>query len=119
MYATERQRHITTVIAQHGKAAVAELAESLGVTAETIRRDLDALEHAGRLRRVHGGAVSAGLGSTAEASLVERQTTQLEAKRGIARAAVRLLPDDFRGSLLIDAGSSTAAVAELLANREQ
>ena len=57
MYAAERQQQILAVARAAGRVEVVALAEDLGVTAETVRRDLTALERRGSLRRVHGGAI--------------------------------------------------------------
>ncbi|WP_353807452.1 DeoR/GlpR family DNA-binding transcription regulator [Agromyces sp. SYSU T00194] len=116
MYATERHEHIARAIAQVGRVSVAELSREFGVTAETVRRDLDQLEQQGRLRRVHGGAVGAGSTTLAETSLGERLPQRSDQKDRIARAAVRLVPGSFRGSLLLDAGSTTSRLADLLAS---
>ncbi|THG30324.1 DeoR/GlpR transcriptional regulator [Glaciibacter flavus] len=118
MYATERQDRISTAIARVGRVSVMELSREFGVASETIRRDLDLLEEQGRLRRVHGGAVSAQSTTIAETSLADRSDQAREQKSAIARAALRQVPDTFRGSLLIDAGSTTAQFAELLAARQ-
>jgi DeoR family transcriptional regulator, fructose operon transcriptional repressor len=83
------------------------------VTTETVRRDLAVLERAGRLRRVHGGAVPAGVLALAEPGLVERGSIRGEQKRKIASAALEFLPGQD-GSILLDGGTTTAALAELL-----
>jgi DeoR family fructose operon transcriptional repressor len=57
IYAEERQQQIVQRARAEGRVEVVTLAEDLGVTSETIRRDLTALERAGVLRRVHGGAI--------------------------------------------------------------
>ncbi len=113
MYAEERQQTIAGLVADRGRASVTALAEEFGVTTETIRRDLAVLERTGALRRVHGGAVPAGALTLAETALGERTATRHEQKRKIAAAALDLLPDTD-GSLLLDGGSTTAALAELL-----
>ena len=51
MYATERQDRIALALARTGRVSVADLSADMEVTAETVRRDLDALELAGLLRR--------------------------------------------------------------------
>ncbi|MFF2053513.1 DeoR/GlpR family DNA-binding transcription regulator [Leifsonia sp. NPDC058194] len=117
MYATERQGLIERLLLDEGRVAVVELSTRFGVTTETVRRDLDALEQAGALRRVHGGAVAIGHGSTAEASVVERTTLRADTKQRIANRALDVLGDGFRGSLYFDAGTTTAAVAGLLPGR--
>jgi len=115
MYAMERQEHILTTLAQTGRVSVAGLADELNVTAETIRRDLDVLERGGHVRRVHGGAVSASRASLAETTVIERTGRRTEAKRAIARAALALVPPTFTGSIVLDAGTTTGALAEALA----
>jgi DeoR family transcriptional regulator, fructose operon transcriptional repressor len=113
VYAEERQQAIAGLVADRGRVAVTALAEEFGVTTETVRRDLAVLERAGMLRRVHGGAVPAGALTYVETALSERYGTRGEQKRKIAAAALDQLPG-ADGSLLLDGGSSTAALAELL-----
>ena len=73
MYAPERQQEILRIAGESGRVDVLSLAEQFQVTAETVRRDLKALDRAGLLRRVHGGAIPAGrLGF--EPDLAERDT---------------------------------------------
>ncbi|PPG42107.1 DeoR/GlpR family DNA-binding transcription regulator [Pseudoclavibacter sp. RFBA6] len=117
MYATERHALILERITQHGKVAVRELASDLDVTPETIRRDLDQLELENLVRRVHGGAVSNALGSLAETAVAERQPLNHDAKVSIGEAAERLIPRGFTGSILIDAGTTTAEIAAALVRR--
>ncbi len=113
LYAEERQQAIATLVAERGRVAVTEVAEQFGVTTETVRRDLAALERAGLLRRVHGGAVPAGALALVEPGLGERHATRSEQKRKIAAAALDLLPASG-GSVLLDGGTSTAALVDLL-----
>ncbi|WP_106814172.1 DeoR/GlpR family DNA-binding transcription regulator [Microbacterium timonense] len=117
MYATERQEQIERRLAEAGRVSVVELAERFDVTTETIRRDLDHLESLGALRRVHGGAVPADRASTREPSLTERLLRHGEAKTAIAARALDALTDGFSGSVFLDAGTTTAAVATQLAPR--
>ncbi|MGY5883938.1 DeoR/GlpR family DNA-binding transcription regulator [Modestobacter lacusdianchii] len=113
VYAEERQQAIAGLVTQRGRVAVTAVAEHFGVTTETVRRDLAVLERAGMLRRVHGGAVPVGTLTVVEPGLGERRTTRIEAKRRIAAAALTLVPP-AHGSLILDGGSSTAALAEVL-----
>jgi DeoR family fructose operon transcriptional repressor len=113
MYATERHARIIDELDSAGRVSVATLSRSLDVTAETIRRDLDVLEEAGALRRVHGGAVRrAGL---VELNLGEREHRNSPAKRAIAKAALDLLVHAAPASVAVDAGTTTRAFADLLA----
>jgi DeoR family fructose operon transcriptional repressor len=115
MYATERQDRIALALARTGRVSVADLSADMDVTAETVRRDLDVLELAGLLRRVHGGAVASSRGSVTEIAIGERRAEHHAAKSAIAEIAMRMLPPTFRGSVLLDAGTTTALLAERLA----
>jgi DeoR family fructose operon transcriptional repressor len=115
MYATERQDRIALALARTGRVSVADLSADMDVTAETVRRDLDVLELAGLLRRVHGGAVASSRGSVTEIAIGERRAEHHAAKSAIAEIAIRMLPPTFRGSVLLDAGTTTALLAERLA----
>ncbi|GAB3134162.1 DeoR/GlpR family DNA-binding transcription regulator [Tsukamurella serpentis] len=110
MYAEERQRAISDLVGERGRASVAELAARFDVTAETVRRDLDVLARRGGVRRVHGGAVAASVLAGAEPGVPEREVTNAEAKRAIGLAARRFLPP-AGGSVLFDAGTTTVAAA--------
>ncbi|WP_448238182.1 DeoR/GlpR family DNA-binding transcription regulator [Microbacterium paulum] len=117
MYATERQQLIEHLVSAEGRVAVVDLAKRFSVTTETVRRDLDQLESEGSLRRVHGGAVARTRASTVEPSLAERALRGGEAKLAIARRALHAVPPDFDGSVYLDAGTTTAAIAQLLTQR--
>jgi DeoR family transcriptional regulator, fructose operon transcriptional repressor len=109
-FADERQAEVLRLLGADGRVESARLAELFGVSAESVRKDLARLEARGLLRRVHGGAVP-GRPRREEPDVATRteQTTQ---KSAIARHAVRFVPDG--GSLLLDAGTTTLRLAELL-----
>jgi DeoR family fructose operon transcriptional repressor len=113
LYPEERQQAIASLVAERGRLAVSAVAEEFGVTTETVRRDLAVLERSGMLRRVHGGAVPSGALTLVEPGLTERHGTRSEAKRKIAAAALDLLPAND-GSVILDGGSTTAALADVL-----
>ena len=115
MYATERQELIEQLLAGVGRVSVVELAHRFAVTTETVRRDLDQLEAQGSLRRVHGGAVLRDRASTSEPSLPQRLERHGPAKAAIGIRALDAIPATFRGSVFLDAGTTTAAVATQLA----
>lgn len=111
MYAAERQQRIIAEARRVGRVEVAALAESLEVAAETVRRDLTALERRGSLRRVHGGAIPVER-LEVEPTLAARSGRLSEVKRRIAARALDELPAG--GSILLDTGSTTGAIIELL-----
>lgn len=108
MYAPERQQEILRLARDGGRVDVLSLAEEFQVTAETIRRDLKALDRAGLVRRVHGGAIPAGR-LDFEPDLAERESTAADEKDRIAHAALAELPAD--GSVILDAGSTVGRLA--------
>ncbi|MEW9872006.1 DeoR/GlpR family DNA-binding transcription regulator [Arthrobacter sp. HS15c] len=117
MFAEERQQKIAELVAGSGRVSVTLLAERFRITTETVRRDLATLETAGTVRRVHGGAVAADRFSTTEESINERAIQRPDQKRRIAEAAMALIPQTASGSILIDAGSTTEVLADLLSRR--
>jgi DeoR family fructose operon transcriptional repressor len=111
MYAEERQSAIVASARGEGRVDVTALAEVFGVTTETIRRDLTVLERHGLLRRVHGGAIPIErLGF--EPALAARDNVLVAEKERIAKAALAELPDE--GAILLDAGTTTGRLAEIL-----
>lgn len=117
MFAQERQSEIAELVAAARSVSGADLARRFDVTMETVRRDLAALEAAGRLRRVHGGAVSVQRSGSIEQSMTGREVVKFPAKRRIAARAVRLLEDEGAVSVALDAGTTVEAVADELAAR--
>ena len=106
--APERRDIIRRLLRQDGAVRVSELASALGVSVETVRRDLEALEKAGLAQRTYGGAVSTQPGSP-ELPFARRQTERLEQKQRIARAALRLIrPGDNVG---MDASTTVLQMA--------
>lgn len=112
MYPPERRREITRLLmAERGRASVAEISDRLGVTTETVRRDLDVLERHGVLRRIRGGAEL--IESTPfEQALAARHAEQRREKEAIARRLVDELPED--GVVVLDSGSLTFVVAQVM-----
>lgn len=117
MYAMERQELIERLLRDEGRVSVVDLATRFAVTTETVRRDLAQLELSGTIRRVHGGAVALGRGSIAETPIGERLLKRGKAKQAIAHRAASALGRGFRGSVYLDAGTTTAAVASALPAR--
>jgi DeoR family fructose operon transcriptional repressor len=111
MYAAERQQWLLNRTREAGRVDVAATAEELDVTPETIRRDLGTLERQGLLRRVHGGAIPADR-LDFEPAIGQRDSLAGAEKERIAKAALHEIPDE--GAVLLDAGSTTSRLADLI-----
>ena len=111
-----RQQRIIAMISHGDIIAVGDLALEFGVSPETIRRDIRALEEAGGLRRVHGGAAPAGaVDLTARRPVVERLGVEREAKTLAARAALPLFEDGM--NVFLGGSSTMLLLAEALAQQ--
>src|ERR1051326_643445 len=109
MLAAERRERILATLQRDGRVFATELSRALGVSDDTIRRDLDALAELGALQRVHGGAIRR-LPFTEQFDV--RQTEHMDAKAAIARATVPLLhPGQV---ILLDGGTTSLAIARHL-----
>lgn len=111
----ERQELLLDLVGA-GEPGVHELAQALGVSASTIRRDLAVLERKGQLARTFGGAL---LRQDVEHTLGDKSHTGLAAKVAIAHRAASLAeevagPGDV---VVLDAGSTPAEVARVLGRR--
>ncbi|PTE15373.1 DeoR/GlpR family DNA-binding transcription regulator [Pseudogemmobacter blasticus] len=115
MLSSPRERAILGLLEETGTGRVDDLARRLGVTGETVRRALKRLEAAGRVARVHGGAHLKDWGT--EPSFGQRMQVNPGAKRRIAEAVARMLPDG--ASVFLDVGSTTAYVAQALRVRRE
>ena len=98
MFAEERQAEIAELVLTTRRVNGADLARRFDVTMETVRRDLAALEAAGRLRRVHGGAVSADQSTSDEKAISSRKHLNTPEKRRIAQAAFEEEPPSAQGA---------------------
>lgn len=112
--AARRHQAILATLDKQGSVTVEELAQSLDVSRETVRRDLKALSADGLLSVVHGGAVRH---ERSEASFASRRTVNRTGKEKIADLAVSLLGDGM--TVLLDSGTTTEALARALARSDR
>lgn len=113
MAQTPRQQEIVDLLRDRRSLTIADLAAMLGVSDETIRRDLKALSEAGVVDKFHGG-VRLNVAEW-EAPFERRLREQAPAKRRIALAAADLIEED--ATILLDNSSSSCFLAQVLAAR--
>ena len=113
MLAAERHKRILELLNIHGVVMVSKLSAELGVTEETVRRDLEKLESGELLRRTHGGALPMD-NSSYEFSLEKRKTINVEVKQELARKAVQHIATG--DTVFLDASTTTFYMAKELKN---
>ncbi len=107
----ERHKYIKEQMAKNGFIRVQDIADQLGVTGATIRKDLRILESQNVLYRTHGSA-SPVKPHVMDISITEKQTQNISPKRMIALAAQNTIkPDD---AIILASGSTVTAFAEIL-----
>ncbi|WP_075996929.1 DeoR/GlpR family DNA-binding transcription regulator [Salaquimonas pukyongi] len=110
MTRSPRQEQIIQQLRLHGSLRVAELASQLGVSRETIRRDVAPLARAGDLIKVHG-SVRASLRAS-EAPFERRMRENAEAKQRLAVYLAEVIEDG--DSVMLDTGTTTSFLAREL-----
>jgi DeoR/GlpR family transcriptional regulator of sugar metabolism len=120
--AAVRHAFILGALGELGAVTVADVAQRLGVSDMTIRRDLGDLERGGRLSRTHGGAVRSGAPEpaprlAAEPTFESRLNKNALAKRAIAAAAAAAA--EGAQAIALDVGTTTSWLAGLIAERRQ
>jgi len=99
---------ILDLVAERGEVSLADLADTLGISPATARRDLADLADQHLVQRTHGGVMALDQGSELPVEL--RDTKFQEAKRAIARAVARRIPLE-RHAVALSGGTTTARVA--------
>jgi DeoR/GlpR family transcriptional regulator of sugar metabolism len=109
MLTSQRKHHILEVLKRDGQIVAKALSADLGLSEDTIRRDLRELARDGRLQRVHGGALPA---SPAVVDYAGREQIAPREKIAIGRAAAAMVQ---RGQVVIlDGGTTTLQLARHL-----
>jgi len=108
-----RQAYLVRYLEQHQYVSLDEIASLFSVTTQTARRDIMALEHQGKLRRLHGGAV---ISLPVDTNVYrQRRVANAEPKAVIAKKVAELIPDG--SSVFIDTGTTCETIAWALAAR--
>lgn len=110
MLPSERHAIILREAARQPAVSIRYLTERLGVSRETVRKDIEALALAGELNQVRGGATRV---QKQEPPLADRSLSNPEGKRQIGECIAQMIPDG--ASIIIDNGSTTLAAAQALA----
>ena len=111
----QRQQRMLEYVNRHGSASVRQLAEAFFLHEATVRRDLNALDRAGQITRVHGGA-AAMEGLQAEIPLYVRETAFREIKRELARKAAGMVREG--NTIFIDSSSTATLMTSFLENKK-
>ncbi|WAH35952.1 DeoR/GlpR family DNA-binding transcription regulator [Alicyclobacillus dauci] len=108
MYPHERREALLTLLSKHGFVSYRDLADELGVSEVTIRRDLRNLKDEGLVETVVGGGQVKGTAS--EVSFMSKRVLQQESKQQIARAALKLIEPGM--TIGFTAGTTTWTLAQ-------
>ena len=111
MNTNPRQLRLLEEVRTRQSATVEQLAETLGVTLQTVRRDVQRLAEQGLVRRFHGG-VRIPTSSVENLAHTQRETLHADGKARIARAVAEQVPNDC--SLILNIGTTTEAIAKAL-----
>ena len=109
MLTTERREWLLARLSRDGRLVATDIAAELGTSEDTIRRDLRELAAAGRLQRVHGGALPS---SPAVANFLTRQSIATDAKAAVARAAAALVEPGQ--TVIVDGGTTALQLVQSL-----
>jgi DeoR family transcriptional regulator of aga operon len=110
----ERRRRMMEILDAQERATVEELVERFGVSAVTIRGDLDALTATGAIVRSHGGALKRV--DASDEPIDVKETLHHAEKVRIARAALAMIRDGE--TIILDSGTTTVEVARQIKGSE-
>jgi len=116
MNTNPRQIRLLEMVRTQGSVSVEQLADKLGVTLQTVRRDVQRLAENGLLARFHGGVRAPG-SSLENMAYPQRETLHAEGKARIARAVASQVPHGC--SLILNIGTTTEAVAKALMHHKR
>jgi len=109
MLKEERQQTILNEVELHNRILLTDIAETLDVSIDTVRRDVKELDAEKKLRKVHGGAISLGFTTN---SARNTNIYALEDKKAIAKKAITMLKDG--AVIFIDGGTTCLEMTRLI-----
>ncbi|MFF4769255.1 DeoR/GlpR family DNA-binding transcription regulator [Streptomyces sp. NPDC001255] len=109
MLAAERRDHLLGLLTNEGKIIAKDVAADLGISEDSVRRDLRDLAAEGLCQRVYGGALPV---SPAVAGYTARQAVAPDGKRKVAALAAKLIRPG--GAVILDGGTTALALARAL-----
>lgn len=109
MLGAQRKEHLLALLAADGRVVAKTVAAELGLSEDSIRRDLRELADAGKCIRVYGGALPV---PAADAPVEQRLSLAVDSKQRVARVATALIRP--ASTIILDAGTTTLAMARML-----
>lgn len=110
MYPEQRREQMVVLLAKHGFIPIADLANMLGVSEMTVRRDLRSLQESGQVQQVTGGGKVASVAS--EPAFMTKRVLQQAEKHAIAKAALQYIEPGM--TIGLSAGTTTWTLAGLI-----
>lgn len=114
MLTSQRKQYILNILQRDGQVVAKAVSQELGLSEDTIRRDLRELAQEGLLQRVHGGALPA---SPALANFAKREEILLDSKIAIGKAAAQMIRDGQM--VILDGGTTATQIARHLPRQLQ
>lgn len=111
MLRNERLEQIKKILILHHFVKVKELSETLQVTPETIRKDLEFLDNQGEVKRVHGGAIL-NTSNIEETTFQVRETINQDAKKAIALEAIAFVKEG--DCIALDVSTTNTEIIKIL-----
>ncbi len=116
MFQIERQDKLLQYINKKKKATIDQLADELGVSKVTVRRDISAISEKGLIIKTHGGVMALDSSLSHEIPFANKSVINIEEKKRIGRLAASLIED--KDIIILDSGSTTLEVAKSVEAKE-
>jgi DeoR/GlpR family transcriptional regulator of sugar metabolism len=114
MRSDQRKQHIMQVAQENGFVSIPKTAASLGVSVETVRRDINALCEKNQLKKVYGGAAPVKSPIWRNSKNVKKSTQNQQGKTNIAKEAAKMIRDDT--VIILDGSEATLRMVDYIPN---